>query len=239
MRVVFIGSGNAYHHGDRLHQSIYVEEDGYALLVDAGATTLFGARRVGLKLESISSLLLTHFHGDHTGGIPYLFLDRERVRPWSELSIYGPAETEDIVRNWMELAYRGHEYKLHLKFEENTSQYRCGPFRIEPMNVTHSPESQGYRIFGHSGSVAISGDCELDQNLVNLCNGVDAAIVEATIYSGDAAGSGHVSLEELKRRRNEFNCKQMIATHLSQTGPEVSTVENNIVFAYDGMGIDI
>src|SRR6185312_6042112 len=58
-----------------------VEADGHRLLFDTGArpeTVLNNARELGIDLSGVTEVLLSHHHGDHTGGL--LTLRRELAK---------------------------------------------------------------------------------------------------------------------------------------------------------------
>ena len=48
-------------------------------LVDCGASSLIAMRRFGVAPNDIDMILLTHFHGDHFGGIPFFVLDAQLI----------------------------------------------------------------------------------------------------------------------------------------------------------------
>jgi 7,8-dihydropterin-6-yl-methyl-4-(beta-D-ribofuranosyl)aminobenzene 5'-phosphate synthase len=54
--------------------SILIEKDGYSILLDAGATisAAQNAKILGIDLTKISTIVLSHGHFDHTGGLPHL-----------------------------------------------------------------------------------------------------------------------------------------------------------------------
>ncbi|RHJ91405.1 MBL fold metallo-hydrolase [Parabacteroides bouchesdurhonensis] len=51
--------------------SLYIESDKYKLLFDTGASGLFirNAAELGINLEEVDYLILSHGHSDHTGGL--------------------------------------------------------------------------------------------------------------------------------------------------------------------------
>ena len=51
--------------------SILVEADGKKILMDSGLSisTVYNADRMGIDLTGISTIVLSHGHADHTGGL--------------------------------------------------------------------------------------------------------------------------------------------------------------------------
>ena len=77
--------------------------------------------------------------------------------------------------------------------------------QVEPFEVTHRPESLGYRVRGLRGPVvAFSGDCRFDDRLVRLVDGVDVAFVEVGLPGPPVPEVDHVSVDEMLARAGEL-----------------------------------
>ncbi|TMI98777.1 MAG: MBL fold metallo-hydrolase, partial [Bacillati bacterium ANGP1] len=74
MRIRFLGSGDAFGSGGRLQTCILLETPGGGVLVDCGASALIAMRRFAVEPNRIDTILLSHLHGDHFGGIPFFIL---------------------------------------------------------------------------------------------------------------------------------------------------------------------
>jgi len=64
--------------------SALVEADGHRILVDTGArpnTVLENARELHVKLSNVEDVVLTHFHGDHVGGLLTLRRELKKENP--------------------------------------------------------------------------------------------------------------------------------------------------------------
>jgi hypothetical protein len=77
--VQFIGSGDAFASGGRLQTSILVNGPDVRFAIDFGTTSLVGLRQQDIDPNTIDAIFLTHLHGDHCGGVPFLLLDAKRV----------------------------------------------------------------------------------------------------------------------------------------------------------------
>ncbi|MDX2494149.1 MAG: MBL fold metallo-hydrolase, partial [Desulfuromusa sp.] len=86
-----IGTGDAFGSGGRLNSCFHLAAAGEQLLLDCGCSSLIGMQRCGVIPSEIDTVIISHLHGDHFGGIPYLLLEgkyiSQRIRP---LTLVGP-----------------------------------------------------------------------------------------------------------------------------------------------------
>ncbi len=73
-RVTLLGTGNPYPSPERFGPSALVEAGGQRLLVDAGRGATIRLWQLKIPISAIDRLLLTHYHSDHTNGVPDLWL---------------------------------------------------------------------------------------------------------------------------------------------------------------------
>src|SRR5215212_4543910 len=93
--VRFLGSGDAFGSGGRLQTCILLEADGGRVLLDCGASSLIALKRFGVDPGLIDAVLITHLHGDHFGGLPFLVLDAQFSRRERPLVVAGPPGGEE------------------------------------------------------------------------------------------------------------------------------------------------
>ncbi len=80
MKVRFVGTGDAFGSGGRWQTCIHLSGAGQAMLVDCGATSLAALKAQGLDPGEKTAVAVTHLHGDHFGGLPFLILDGQFSR---------------------------------------------------------------------------------------------------------------------------------------------------------------
>ena len=153
------------------------------IIVDAPPTALASLRRVGISPSEIDTILITHTHGDHVFGFPFLLLerkyisDREGVKP---LTVAANLGVKERLEHLCHLAYPGSlEESLNKINWVNIPELENWDF--DTFEVKHDPEvdphgwmlthKDGYSIL-HSGD---SGPCEELWNRVGKCK---LAVVE-------------------------------------------------------------
>ena len=73
--VTFVGSGDSFGSGGRFNTCFLVDASGIRFCIDFGASSLIALERLGIPHNTIDTILLSHLHGDHCGGIPFLMVD--------------------------------------------------------------------------------------------------------------------------------------------------------------------
>jgi ribonuclease BN (tRNA processing enzyme) len=218
VRVTFLGTGNAFADGGRSHACIYVRARDSSLLLDCGGSALPALKRHA-DLERVDGIVVSHLHGDHFGGIPYVLMDQHfagRARP---LTIVGPRELEERLRAVCVGLYADFFGRTRLGFPvryvtfggKNT-ELAGGSLSAHP--VLHVPESDphGVRLRVDGKLIAYSGDARWSESLPTLARGADLFICEATNFSRD--DPSHISYVTLMSHRSELDSRRIVLTHL-------------------------
>src|SRR3954470_4964329 len=116
MQLQFVGCGDALGSGGRSNTCFHVTGAAVNFLIDCGATSLPALKHLGIAREPIDLILITHFHGDHFAGLPFLLLDAQFTRRARPLVIAGPHGIEMRLTQVMEALFENSS-KTTPKFE--------------------------------------------------------------------------------------------------------------------------
>ena len=221
MKVRFLGSGDAFGSGGRFQTCILLESSASRLLVDCGASSLIAMRRFGVDPLAIDAVILSHLHGDHFGGVPFLILDGQFTRRTRPLVVAGPPGVEARVRDAMEVLFPGSsrvERRFDTRFVELADRVtlEIAAVSITPFGVVHASGAPPFalRIGADGRTVTYSGDTEWTDSLLEAARGADLFIAEA--YFFDRAVKYHLDLATLLKHRAELDCRRLIVTHMSE-----------------------
>ena len=221
MRVTVVGSGDAFGSGGRFNTCFFVESARGTLLVDCGASALVALKAQGIDPLRIDGIILSHLHGDHFGGLPFLLLDAQflarRERP---LTIAGPPGTRLRL-----------DQLLEVFFPKSTGSKWRFPWQVVEIDVGHETEVLGHsvlttEVIHRSGApstairlsdgeklFAYSGDTEWTDALIGIADAADLFICECYGYAGYL--TGHLSWEILKSRLPDLRARRIMVTHMN------------------------
>ncbi|HEY7035411.1 MAG TPA: MBL fold metallo-hydrolase [Thermomicrobiales bacterium] len=218
--VQFLGSGDAIGSGGRLPTAISIRAGSRHLLLDCGPATLPAMIRYGIDPGTVEAVVLTHLHGDHFAGIPFLVLHGQFRRREHPLLVVGPPGVEERVLRTTDLFFPGSAQarrRFELRFGELVAGVPAavGPARVTAFAVTHPSGAPAYALRLEIGSaiVAYTGDGEWSESIVEAARGTDLLIAEA--YTFDKPIKYHLDYATLDRNRARLACRRLILTHMS------------------------
>ena len=242
--VKFLGSGDAFGSGGRLQTCIFVETASTRFLIDCGVTALIGMKRFGVDPSSIDIIVLSHLHGDHFGGIPFIIRETqiiaERTAP---LLIAGPEGLEERIRQAMKIFFPGSsdlKTQFPLDFMELPERVstQAGSLAVTAYPAIHTPGTNPHslRIECNDKVIAYSGDTQWNQSLVEAARGADLFICESFEY--DREMKNHIDYQTLIHHQHELDCRRIVLTHMNDSMLEnLESIE--LECADDGMMIRI
>ncbi len=209
-RVTLIGTGTPIPCPDRFGPSTLVEAGDQKLLVDAGRGATIRLRQLGVPMGQIDVLFLTHFHSDHTSGVPDLWLtgwlSSHYARRTKPMRVIGPVGTKTLMAKLAE-AYAA-DIKIRLvdeklppegiativeEFDRDGVVYEADGVKVIAFEVDHGDVIKpcyGYRFEYQGRSAVLSSDTRYNQNVIKYGRGADLLVHEVAIARPELMSRG-------------------------------------------------
>lgn len=237
MKVRFIGTGSAIN-TDRLSSAVLI---GDSILVDAPPGINQRLLREGFELQRLDHVLISHWHGDHVFGLPFLFLEYMLQPRTDRLNVYGPADIEDKIHSLVKLAFpKSNPTQLLIPAQLNfvviydRLRFKVEDFKVTALSVPHGrTETYGF-IFEASDHRRLFyapdiDDIEAVSTALDECH---IAILDATTAS--FAIPGHTSLEQLSDMATLRPNLKIFAVHRSKYAFDATRLPFNLIVPDDG-----
>jgi ribonuclease BN (tRNA processing enzyme) len=182
--VRFVGSGDSFGSGGRFQTCILVDADIVRFAIDFGTSSLIALGQQGIEHNSIDAVLLTHLHGDHCGGVPFMLVDAmlgaRRSRP---LTIAGPRDTRARLGAIAEALFPGSQTmvpKFPLDYVE-LGVGRANPvgkLQVTPYAAKHTWQTNPTFLRVEVGDkvIAYTGDGEWTDEMAKMGRGADGRV---------------------------------------------------------------
>jgi ribonuclease BN (tRNA processing enzyme) len=222
VRIRFVGSGDSFGSGGRFQTCILVDGPTSRFAIDFGTSSLIALAQQGIEHNSIDAILLTHLHGDHCGGVPFLLIDAmlsaRRTRP---LTIAGPRDVKTRMDQIREALFPG-SHVMAPKFPLEWIELPLGqPHPVLDLTVTAQPARHtadtnptSLRVEVGDKVVAYTGDTEWTDDVAKVAAGADLFIAESYFY--DKPIKWHLNYPDIAARRGALGAARVILTHMSK-----------------------
>lgn len=198
-RVTLLGTGHPQPSPERFGPSTLVEAGGQRLLVDAGRGTTIRLWQLKVPVSAIDRLLLTHFHSDHTSGVPDLWLTGWLPPVWAgarkaAFGVTGPNGARRLMEGLQQayaadIAIRLVDEKLPptgiavevAEFDRDGVVYERDGLKVTAFEVDHGDAIKpafGYRFDYRNRSAVLSSDTRYNENVIRYGRGADLLVHE-------------------------------------------------------------
>jgi len=239
----FLGSGDAFGSGGRFQTCLHLSGGAGDVLMDCGASSLIAMKRDGVDPGGVAAVILSHLHGDHFGGVPFLILDAQFSRRTQPLVIAGPPGVRERVEAAMEVFFPGSTAvtrKFAVEFVELTARQavRAGPSLVTAFPVIHASGAPPFALRVEYGgrTVAYSGDTEWADSLLEAAHGVDLFMCE--MYTFDRPVKFHLDYKTVEAQAERFGARRIILTHMGREMLARSS-EARFELAHDGLVVTV
>jgi ribonuclease BN (tRNA processing enzyme) len=217
-QIITLGTGNAFTTPSRYWSGILLEGKH---LLDCPPTALPHLKRLGVQPQQVEAVFISHFHGDHFAGFPFLVLEYAYLSPrQSDLYVVVPPGGARFLEAFIEQMYPGLSSndagyrRIYVEARPGRRQEAAGlPFWSVPMEHARGKlRAFGYRLELPDLTLAYSGDAEWSPALLELARGADVLVVDCTY---PVRGPEHMGLEDVMHLRAALPQNVLLAlTHL-------------------------
>jgi len=220
--VRFVGSGDSFGSGGRFQTCILVDGAGCRFAIDFGASSLIALAQQGIEHNSIDAIVLSHLHGDHCGGVPFLLIDAmlaaRRTRP---LTIAGPRDLRARMDAIREALFPGSHvmaprFPLHWIEMEPGRPHAVLDLVVRPERARHTQETNPTALRVEVGDrvVTYTGDTEWTEDVARAARGADLLIAECYFY--DKPVKWHLNYPDVVAHAGRVAAKRLVLTHMSR-----------------------
>ncbi len=242
--VRFVGSGDSFGSGGRFQTCIVVDGPGCRFAIDFGASSLIALSQQGIEHNSLDAILLTHLHGDHAAGVPFLLIDAMlAARRTRALTIAGPLDLRSRMDGIREALFPGSGV-MAPKFPLDWIEMEPGRAQpvldlvVTPERARHTRETNptALRIQVGDRVVTYTGDTEWTDEVARAARGADLLIAECYFY--DKLVKWHLNYPDITIHASRVGAKRLILTHMS---PEMLARAPGVPeeCAYDGLVVTL
>ena len=222
VEIRFVGSGDAFGSGGRFQTCIAVRSPNDFFLIDCGASSLVALRQQGIQPREVSKIFITHLHGDHFGGLPFLLLDGQYASKRTEpITIVGPPGLEERLTQAREVLFPGSS-KVTPNFDIRLVEIKPrAPITVDDVVVTAFPAahfsgapSYSLRVETAGKTFVYSGDTQWTDTLLEASADADLFACECYVFDKDVPL--HNSYARIMENRSRMTCKRLIVTHMNE-----------------------
>lgn len=146
LEACLLGTGGTVPLPERWLTSLLVRWEGKELLIDCGEGTQIAMHAQGYSCRHIDTILLTHYHADHTAGLPGLLLSMAKADRTEPVTIIGPKGLPEILKG-VYLVARYIPFEIHyMELDESEQSFDIENLHVTAFALKHSVPCYGYQL---------------------------------------------------------------------------------------------
>lgn len=247
MRLTVIGCSDAFSSGGRFHSCYLLDTSQGRIMIDCGANSPLALKRAGIDLASVDAYFVSHCHGDHYGGFPFLFLQRMFVERGNKpMEIFGPKGIEGRTTALLEALYptmssAPKDFEILYREFDPAHAISWRGLEVSAFEVEHFSGSPSLALAVSDGAkrFAFSGDTTWCPGAIAAGRDADLYLIECTTFSTKTPV--HIDYLTLAETFEIIGAKRYLLTHmgaemLANTG---KVDASRCLLAEDGLTVEL
>jgi ribonuclease Z len=145
--VCLLGCGGKSPQPNRSLTSMFIRSQGVGILIDAGEGTQVNLKACHISCKSIDVICLTHYHADHTLGLPGVLNEISNTGRKEPVTIMGPKGLDKILDAVKTLTPVLGFPIIREEIPTDVKLYKFAPFLLTAFSVKHTVPCYGYSIY--------------------------------------------------------------------------------------------
>lgn len=226
MKLTILGSGTYQPELERRSAAYLIQTAGQNICLDFGRGAIEQLMKVGLHINQIDAIFISHWHPDHISDLlPLIHITIAgpsdhglwpiRKKP---LKLFGPIETKerlDYLRKSSFLDYFDLKGKIEIE-ELSEGNIELGNIKISFYPTVHNPETRClcYRLESEGKIFAYSGDTVESDGLARAIKDADLAVIEAA-WPDEVHPKTHFTGSRAGKFAQKNGVKKLVITHMA------------------------
>lgn len=218
--VVVLGSSGTFPTAENAATGFLLRSGGWDVWLDAGTGTFANLQRHADYFQ-VKAVVLSHFHLDHILDVyPFYYGLRYSVGAPGpmKLKIYAPKGARERLEPLAGSGgayHNGFEDFLEFEVVQAGDRLSIGPFSFEFFKTLHPVETLAMRIEAAGRHLAYTADTGSTPDLVQVAQGADLLIAEASIQKPDEKmAEVHMTAEEAGRLAQQAGVSRLVLNHI-------------------------
>ncbi|HUS75741.1 MAG TPA: MBL fold metallo-hydrolase [Methanothrix sp.] len=211
LKVTMLGTGVGIPQPGRSQAAVLMESD-QPLLLDCGAGTLLRLDQLGISLEALDTVVLTHLHLDHVSDLLAL-ANARYLADMPGLQVFGPEGTEVYVKIAKSVYPNLDKMDVAVRELLPMDSISLNGFDIFAEEACHGVTALAYRLEAEEKVLVYSGDTEPSQRVAALAKGADLLVHECS-FPEPFDVTNHTTPKKLGNMLRNLGVKRVVLTHL-------------------------
>ena len=221
----FIGTGNAFAPGGLCWNGFMVNGK---YLFEAPPQALQSLHHMGAKTNEIEAVIISHHHGDHFLGLPFLLLEWKYALRKTKVRIVGPPGTRELATLIGESVYPG---LMNLPYEVIWDEvgagerFRVGELELCTLAMQHDERlsaTLGFAVEVGGKRLGYTGDSALCDSVLHLASEAEVLVSECVTLDEKLPMHMNLAYDMPKVRAAMSPDATLLLTHL---GPGITKTE--------------